>query len=395
MEATSSRRFIQFFLSVTVGVKANCWIRSPAWDIFWLHSGIWLTFLLLLVNSTQIQEMFYAVGVFLFWISHRFSSFYLAWGTRAYQPLRINQQNRFVILPLLLGFGVFAVLFIPEALLPFTIPERIIGLLLLDFVWGAHHFAAQHYGILRLYHHRWNHESASLVKKQDRLYCWGVGGALVIIAELLHGTSYLQEKQILPMFPTDWGLEGIPLLLRLGTLLVVGITIFMIRNALRHDSGLPRILYILGIGLMVVAAFQLDPFQFLMLWTLQHWMAALGLAAHMGGNDLRQNTKMETCITENSSGNLFWKPWLVLIILCAFSVVMTPFFEIEAVSAGRRYSEQVWPALMEWLQISEWYTFLVGIGLASGFLHYWMDRVVYRFSDPETRNSARQLLFAH
>ena len=37
---------------------------------------------------------------------------------------------------------------------------------------------------------------------------------------------------------------------------------------------------------------------------------------------------------------------------------------------------------------------LVGIGLASGFLHYFMDRAVYRFSDPETRNSAQQLLFA-
>jgi hypothetical protein len=93
------------------------------------------------------------------------------------------------------------------------------------------------------------------------------------------------------------------------------------------------------------------------------------------------------------SEKTFWKPWLVLISLCAFSVVMTPIFEIEAVSAGGRYSEQVWPALMEWLQNSEWYTFLVGVGLATGFLHYWLDRAVYRFSDLQTRKSARLLLF--
>ena len=73
---------------------------------------------------------------------------------------------------------------------------------------------------------------------------------------------------------------------------------------------------------------------------------------------------------------------------------MTPFFEIEAVSAGGRYSEQLFPSLIEWLQKSSWKTMLVGIGLASGFLHYFMDRAVYRFSDPETRNSAQQLLFA-
>ena len=40
----------------------------------------------------------------------------------------------------------------------------------------------------------------------------------------------------------------------------------MIRNAFLHDSGLPRILYLLGIGVMVMCAYQLEPFQFFMLW---------------------------------------------------------------------------------------------------------------------------------
>jgi len=168
----------------------------------------------------------------------------------------------------------------------------------------------------------------------------------------------------------------------------------MVRNAWLQDSGLPRILYLLGIGMMAVVAFQLDPFQFLLLWTLQHWLAAIGLAAHMGGNDVKPGEKQKNVSLERYSEKIIWKPWLVLISLCVFSVIMTPFFEIEAVSAGGRYSEQVWPALMEWLQDSEWYTFLVGIGLASGFLHYWMDRAVYRFSDAQTRKSAQQLLFS-
>ncbi|MDG2066332.1 MAG: hypothetical protein P8L36_15265 [SAR324 cluster bacterium] len=370
------------------------WIRSSKWDVFWQHSGIWLTFLLLMLNPSQLQEMFYAVAVFLFWIAHRFSSFYLAWGTLAYKPLRRDQQKRFIILPLLIVLCVLAVLYMPESFSVFTVSERILGILLLDFAWGVHHFAAQHYGILRLYHHRWNPESAASANKQDRIFCWGVGGVLVIIAELLHGTSFLQEKHILPNLITDWGLEGVPMLLRLGTWLVVGSTFFMVRNAWLQDSGLPRILYLLGIGMMAVVAFQLDPFQFLLLWTLQHWLAAIGLAAHMGGNDVEHDEKQKSVSMKKYSEKTFWKPWLVLISLCVFSVIMTPFFEIEAVSAGGRYSEQVWPALMEWLQHSEWYTFLVGIGLASGFLHYWMDRAVFRFSDAQTRKSAQQLIFS-
>ena len=184
------------------------------------------------------------------------------------------------------------------------------------------------------------------------------------------------------------------MLLRLGTWLVVGSTLFMVRNAWLQDSGLPRILYLSGIGMMGVAAFQLAPFQFLLLWTLQHWLVAIGLAAHMGGNDVNHDEKQKSVSLKKPSEKTFCKPWLVLISLCVFSVIMTPFFEIEAVSAGGRYSEQVWPALIEWLQHSEWYTFLVGIGLASGFLHFWMDRAVYRFSDAQTRKSAKQLLFS-
>ena len=48
---------------------------------------------------------------------------------------------------------------------------------------------------------------------------------------------------------------------------------------------------------------------------------------------------------------------------------------------------------MYWLENSAWGTILVGVGIASGFLHYFMDRAVYRLSDAETRMSANNLLF--
>ena len=245
MELTLYRKLSSNLLNEVVGIKENCWIRSPLWDGFWLHSGLWLTLLMILLDSLILQEMFYAVGVFLFWISHRFSSFYIAWGTRAYKSIRKNQQKRFVILPIFIVLFVFGVLFTPETVFPVTVFERILGLLLLDFAWGVHHFAAQHYGILRLYHHRYNPESAASANKQDRIFCWGVGGALVVIAELLHGTSYLQENQILQFLPNIWVIDGIPFLMGFGSVLVIGITFFMIRNAWYQDSGLPRIMYLL------------------------------------------------------------------------------------------------------------------------------------------------------
>jgi hypothetical protein len=37
---------------------------------------------------------------------------------------------------------------------------------------------------------------------------------------------------------------------------------------------------------------------------------------------------------------------------------------------------------------------LLALGFATGFMHYWLDRAVYRFSDPAVRIAARGLLEA-
>ena len=377
-----------------VSINKKIWVRSPVWDLFWLHSGLWLGLLIFAFSNQPALEMFYMVGVFLFWISHRFSSFYIAWFTRSYSSLRASQPWRFVIFPAILVLCVFVFLFIPENVLPVSVSVRILGLLLLDFFWGMHHFAAQHYGILRLFKNRLNPSNANSSRLHDRLFCWGIGFVLVFVAELLHGTSFLQQNQIFPSMPYDWDKKIIPIILRLGTLLVLVITAIMIRNALLQNSGLPRILYILGLGIMVTGAFQLHPVEFIMLWTLQHWITALGLTAQMGGNDIKKSMSVKNRIYKNYSFFGLKNQWIVLLCLCCISVILTPFFEIEAVSSGARYSDLIFPSLMNWLENSSWVTFLLGIGLASGFLHYFMDRAVYRFSDTETRMSAKNLLFS-
>jgi len=374
-------------------LNKNCWVRSPVWDVFWLHSGVWLGLLIFAFSSHPVLEVFYMVGVFLFWISHRFSSFYIAWGTRSYSSILASQPLRFVIFPAILVLSVFVLLLIPETVLPVSVPVRILGLLLLDFFWGMHHFAAQHYGMLRLFQYRANPSTAFSSHLHDRLFCWGTGFILVLIAELLHGVSFLQQKQILPALPHHWENEIIPTILRLGTLLVLGITAIMIRNALFQNLGLHRILYILGLGIMVTGAFQLQPIEFLVLWTLQHWITALGLAVQMGGNDIKKNMSVKNRIFKKSSFSEYQNQWIVLLFLCSISVILTPFFEIEAVSSGVRYSELIFPSFMYWLENSSFVTILVGVGLASGFLHYFMDRAVYRLSDAETRMSAKNLLF--
>ena len=190
------KNILSFTAIQQASLNTNCWVRSPAWDIFWLHSGVWLGLVIFAFNNQPALEIFYMAGVFLFWISHRFSSFYIAWGTRSYSTVRASQPWRFVIFPAMLVLSVFVLLFIPETVLPVSVPVRILGLLLIDFFWGMHHFSAQHYGMLRLFQFRGNPSTAQSSQLHDRLFCWGTGFVLVLIAELLQGGSFLQQKQI-------------------------------------------------------------------------------------------------------------------------------------------------------------------------------------------------------
>jgi len=125
---------------------------------------------------------------------------------------------------------------------------------------------------------------------------------------------------------------------------------------------------------------------------LQHWMVSLGLACHIGRNDLKK-TNMKVLSNGRKLYDKFSKKIFLPFCLCVFSVLMTPFFEIEAVSLNESYSEKIFPDLMKWLWGSDCVLFFIALGISTGFLHYWMDRTVYRFSDKETSMVTKKLIF--
>ena len=61
-------------------------------------------------------------------------------------------------------------------------------------------------------------------------------------------------------------------------------------------------------------------------------------------------------------------------------------------SEGPYYAERIFGSFATALRTSAWVPALVALGLATAFLHYWLDRAVYRFSDPRVRQAARGLL---
>jgi TonB family protein len=373
------------------------WVRGPVWDGFWILSALWLAPIALLLvhgysnpESSPLDLLYFGLTA-LFWIGHRLSSTYLAYCTEAYRPLLRDQPIRFVVLPLLVTAGCFALFLPADSALPWTREERLIGLAIIDYACVTYHFAAQHFGALSLYRSRAERTSCIQTRRLDRFFALTVGGALVFIADLLAGAVAYQEQWV-----ERWSFltsivsaqDGI----RVGaTLVLLMATAVMLWAELRTSRwSLPRVLYIVGIAIMVGLALRpRSLFLFLVIWTSQHWMLATGLASQTPSAEPTPTTG----VVRRFLHTLNIRPWAVLLFLTLLSITLLPVFEVEANrETGTYYGDRIFGAFATQLRTSTWVPALLALGFATGFIHYLLDRSVYRMSDPKVRAAASGLI---
>lgn len=378
-------------------VSRSSWMRSPLWDGFWMLSALWLApFALWLAygysdpESSPLDLLYFGLTA-LFWIGHRFCSTYLAYCTEAYRPLLRTQPIRFVLLPLLVTAGCFGLFLPPDLALPWTREERLIGLAIVDYGFVTYHFAAQHFGALSIYRSRAGRSACLRTRRMDRLFTLIVGGVLVFVADVLAGAVAYQDQWLGRWLFPDLMVSAQDQI-RLGAtvvlLLVTAVTLFAEMRTARWS--LPRVLYIVGIALMVAIALRpRSLFLFLVIWTSQHWILATGLASQTPNEEPAPQQGMVRCALHK----LNVRPWAVLIFLMAISVLLLPLFEVEANrQAGTYYGDRIFGTIATALRTSSWVPVLIAFGFASGFIHYLLDRSIYRFSDPQVRAAASGLI---
>lgn len=371
-------------------------IRGPAWDLVWILNPLWLVPLVLFlaighedVRSSLVDGLFFVLAVPL-WFGHRVSSAWLAYATPAYRPLLAQQRLRFVVAPLAIAAACLAVLLAPQDALPIPLEERVFWLIVLDFLLVSHHFAAQHFGLLSLYRSRAGRAAVPHARRLDRWFSLVVGGGLVVLAQALSGSIAFQERWIDPWL----GIDGSEMLARVlhdgGVALVAllsGLVLFMEMRSGR--PSLPRIAYVICVAAMVLLAFLArDPFLFIVLWSVQHWSAAMGLASlAASGGDQAADTRWQRVLAPiNRRG------WAVLLVLAVISALLLPILEVEAVPDDYVYADRLFGEAAWWLRSSPFVPLLLALGFASGFIHYLLDRAAFRFSSPEVRKAARGLL---
>jgi len=173
--------------------------------------------------------------------------------------------------------------------------------------------------------------------------------------------------------------------------MVIAVTVgLLIAEARSRCISPPRVLYIAGVALMVSVGLYTDrPMLFVAVWGAQHWLAATALATRVA------------CAEPASSDSPVWRvlhainrrPWAFLLVLGVLSVLLLPVMEVEAIASdGTYYGDRLFGSLAVELRESAWVPVLLAMGFSTGFLHYWLDRAVYRLSRPAVRIAARGLL---
>jgi TonB family protein len=372
------------------------WVRGPMWDGFWMLSALWLAPIVLLLahgysnpESSPLDLLYFGLTA-LFWIGHRLSSTYLAYCTEAYRPLLREQPMRFIVLPVLITAGCFALFLPADSALPWTREQRLIGLAIVDYACVTYHFAAQHFGALSLYRSRADRASSIQTRRLDRFFALTAGGALVFVADILAGAVAYQDQWVDGWFPAsilsaENGIRG-------GAMLALfAITAIVLVAELRTPQwSLPRILYIVGLAVMVGLALRpRSLFLFLVIWTSQHWILATGLASQTPSAESTPTTG----IARRFLHRLNVRPWAVVLLLMLLSLVLLPVFEVEANrETGTYYGDRIFGTLAMQLRTSTWLPVLLALGFATGFIHYLLDRSVYRMSDPQVRAAASGLM---
>jgi hypothetical protein len=206
----------------------------------------------------------------------------------------------------------------------------------------------------------------------------------------LAGSIAFQERWIDPLLGAS-GADRFASTLHVGGIvLVVTLTALMLHVELRSQRpSLPRAAYVLGVSAMVLFAFLArDPFLFIVLWSVQHWTAAMGLTslASSGGDQAPGAHWQRLLAPINRRG------WAVLLVLAVVSVLLFPVLEVQAVSDEYAYAERLFGDAALWLRSSPYVQVLLALGFATGFIHYLLDRAAFRFSSPDVRQAARGLL---
>ena len=155
--------------------------------------------------------------------------------------------------------------------------------------------------------------------------------------------------------------------------------------------SLPKVFYVAGLAGQGVLAYFLDPISFLILWGVQHWLVSVALGARMAQNDASE-------VPADSRWYRFWSRfnkgfWPTVFVLCLASIILTPLFQFAVHPEKLPENAHLFSFLSSVLANTVLANVFIALNFVSVYIHFVMDRAIFRFSDPAVRKISVPLLF--
>lgn len=365
------------------------WIVSRSWDFFWLFSSLWLIPAAFVLNHhARWARVFLFSSLFLNF-AHLTSPLCLAciFSKHVFRDRKKRIPKYFLLGTVIVGTlaaGIVGALqnygVIPSH---FRHGDALIFLGLTYLLWNTWHFGSQAFGILSLYRHRHPAKPRSYERHLDLAYIVFV---FFMLMPVVWAASSTQGARLGPL-----RILGLPHLQMHGiNQWVIGLSVVstggMLWNEflLREIPSWSRVFYILSLGTLPIFGLLTGVFHYAV-YTISHWLADIGLSSRIASRWIvrekrfhRLNPTIAFVLTAlglvaiGSVARLhcFFASWFPV---CTEYVATTPLGSTS-------------PANALWLGI------LIGVSFSLLFLHFYLSRRLYQFSDRHLRETILPLI---
>ena len=368
------------------------WVASPAWDLSFMFSAVWGSALCLLLGYQVGPGP--AVATLFAWnwliaILHSFSTTYMVVASPLMRGARQRNRLKFTWAPLAIAAGCVALGWsigvsggFPESF-PLG-PGQALWIFYLALFWVGHfwHFGNQDFGVLSIYRGK-SGQSSPLERRADKAYAVAMMFAIqpIVYLSVITRSPWSEAvRSVVPLSePMIAGAANVAV--AAAGILTLAIVAFELR---KPASSLPKLLYY-GVMFSHPLVLYLIDWQLAAFYTIayfwSHWFIAIGLVGRINTNYYRGRG---SSLPRALFFHLATFGWFALA-----GALFHLFFGNYSVFSGRNYKELLSAVGPEWQGIIG---LLLGVFLAEQLVHYYCDRCLFRFRDPDVRRAVAPLI---
>ena len=330
------------------------WIRNRWWDGFWILGGLPLGVALILIGTAG-HVPFLITSAYLmiaFQLAHSLSPIALAWGHPAFRGVMLRRKTKYIALPMALLAvatlaGIVSQDFFPGIQFIDDVNSRLVferlfswnsatsplwWVVVIYLLWNTYHFGKQNFGIMSLYRRRSGAVYGDRQRQIDLIFCMALQIAVYVVLFIDRHSPYVQIIYVM--------------------LTVAAIFVLLREAAITGHFLSPRIVFALSQTLCLLL---FGPWVFAINGA-NHWLAAIGLASHVHGNQTGRSPAL----------------FATFLIVAGITAFWLMFWRVGTFSWNLR----------EMMQLA---TPVLCFRLGIGFVHFLYDRWVWKLSDPQVQ----------